>query len=59
MGWGDNSSDCPIIQINRCGRGDSPEAEKRIVGIRKGEKLYEVMVTQEESFNTVKRDNTT
>jgi len=34
----------------------APETEHRIVGIRKGEKLHEVMVTSEESFDTVKRD---
>jgi UDP-N-acetylglucosamine 4,6-dehydratase (inverting) len=34
----------------------APDIEHRIVGIRKGEKLHEVMVTEEESFDTVKRD---
>ncbi len=24
-GWGDNSSDCPIIQINRCAEAIAPE----------------------------------
>jgi UDP-N-acetylglucosamine 4,6-dehydratase (inverting) len=35
----------------------APTIEHRIVGIRKGEKLHEVMVTEEESYDTVRRDN--
>lgn len=32
------------------------DVEHRIVGIRKGEKLHEMLLTTEESFDTVKRD---
>ena len=35
----------------------APEAEKRIVGIRPGEKLHETMYTELDSGNTVHRDH--
>jgi len=58
-GWGGETivPIAPSYRLTDVAEAIAPEAEKRIVGIRKGEKLYEVMVTQEESFNTVKRDN--
>jgi len=35
----------------------APKSEKRIIGIREGEKLDEIMLSKEESLYSVKRDN--
>lgn len=47
----------PSYRLMDVAKAVAPSAEYRIVGIRKGEKLHEVMITEEESFDTVKRDN--
>jgi len=47
----------PSYRLLDVAKAIAPDIEHRIVGIRKGEKMYEIMVTQEESFDTVRRDN--
>jgi len=49
----------PSYRLTDVAEAIAPEAEKRIVGIRKGEKLYEVMVTQEESLTQLRETTTT
>jgi len=46
----------PSYKITDVAKAIAPDIEHRVVGIRKGEKLHEVMVTEYESYNTVKRD---
>ena len=46
----------PSYRLPDVAKAVAPEVEHRIVGIRKGEKLHEVMLTAEESFDAVKRD---
>jgi len=47
----------PSYRLSDVATAIAPTIEHRIVGIRKGEKLHEVMVTEEESYDTVRRDN--
>jgi len=46
----------PSYKITDVAKAIAPDIEHRVVGIRKGEKLHEVMITEYESYNTVKRD---
>jgi len=46
----------PSYKLIDVARAIAPQIEHRIVGKRKGEKLYEQMITKEESYDTVKRD---
>ena len=46
----------PSYRLLDIAKAIAPDIEHRIVGIRKGEKLHEVMITEEESYDTVKRD---
>ena len=46
----------PSYKITDVAKAIAPDIEHRVVGIRKGEKLHEVMVTEYESYNTVQRD---
>ncbi len=47
----------PSYKIIDVAKAIAPNIEHREVGIRKGEKLHEVMISEYESFATVKRDN--
>ena len=47
----------PSYRLTDVAKAIAPEIEHRIVGIRKGEKLHEVMLTEEESYDAVRRDN--
>jgi len=47
----------PSYKISDVASAVAPDIEYREVGIRKGEKMHETMVTEFESFDTVKRDN--
>jgi UDP-N-acetylglucosamine 4,6-dehydratase (inverting) len=47
----------PSYRITDVANAIAPEKENRIVGIRQGEKLDEIMTTNSESTQTVKRDN--
>jgi UDP-N-acetylglucosamine 4,6-dehydratase (inverting) len=47
----------PSYRLKDVAEAVAPEAEHRIVGIRKGEKLHEVLLTAEESFDAVRRDD--
>jgi len=46
----------PSYRITDVAAAIAPEAEHRIVGMRQGEKLDEIMTTKSESAQTVKRD---
>lgn len=46
----------PSYRLLDVAKAVAPDIEHRIVGIRKGEKLHEVMLTAGESFDAVKRD---
>lgn len=46
----------PSYRLTDVAKAVAPDTEHRFVGIRKGEKLHEVMLTKEESYDAVKRD---
>jgi len=46
----------PSYKIVDIAKAIVPDGEYKIVGLREGEKLYETMVTEEESFRTIKND---
>ena len=46
----------PSYKITDIAKAIDPDLEHKEVGIRQGEKLHEVMVSEYESFTTVKRD---
>lgn len=47
----------PSMKVTDIARALAPEAEIKIVGIRPGEKLHEVMVPEDESRNTIEFDD--
>ena len=47
----------PSMRIIDVADALAPDAEKRVVGIRPGEKLHEVMVTEDDARNTVELDD--
>ena len=47
----------PSYRLTDVAKAVATDEEHRIVGIRKGEKLHEVMLTEEESFDAVRRDD--
>lgn len=47
----------PSYRLPDIAKAIAPNIEHREVGTRKGEKLHEVMLTDEESYDAVKRDN--
>lgn len=47
----------PSYRLTDVAKAIAPKIEHRIVGIRKGEKLHEVMLSEHESFDAVKRDD--
>ncbi len=47
----------PSYKISDVAKAVAPEVEHRVIGIRKGEKLHEVMLTVQESYDAVQRDN--
>ena len=47
----------PSMRITDVAEAIAPDAEKRIVGIRPGEKLHEVMVTEDESRHAQETDD--
>jgi len=47
----------PSYHIEDVANAIAPTLEKKIVGIRKGEKLHEIMLSKHESFDAVRRDN--
>ncbi|MFK5976791.1 MAG: UDP-N-acetylglucosamine 4,6-dehydratase (inverting) [Sulfurovum sp.] len=47
----------PSYHILDMAKAIAPKSEKRIIGIREGEKLDEIMLSKEESLYSVKRDN--
>jgi len=57
-GWGGEIviPKAPSYRILDVAKAVAPETKTDVVGIRKGEKLHEVMVTTEESFDAVRRD---
>ena len=58
-GWGGEII-VPIASSYRIGdvaKAVAPQVEQRIIGIRKGEKLHEVMLSEHESYDAVRRDN--
>jgi len=46
----------PSYRIMDVAKAIAPDIDHTIVGIRKGEKLHEIMLTEEESFDAVRRD---
>ena len=46
----------PSVTIMDIARAVAPECETRVVGIRPGEKLHEVMVPEDDAHNTVEHD---
>ena len=47
----------PSYKILDLAEAIAPEAEKKIVGIRPGEKLHEEMITKTDSYNTLEFPN--
>ena len=47
----------PSYHIEDVAEAIAPTVKKQIVGIRKGEKLHETMLSKEESYDAVKRDD--
>ncbi len=47
----------PSMTVSAIAEGIAPEAEKRIIGIRPGEKLHEVMLTEDESRHARELDD--
>ncbi|HIP20999.1 MAG TPA: UDP-N-acetylglucosamine 4,6-dehydratase (inverting) [Sulfurimonas sp.] len=47
----------PSYKVTDIAKAIAPDIKHKIVGIRKGEKLHEVLLTSEESFDTVRREN--
>jgi len=46
----------PSYRLTDIAKAIAPDVEHRIVGIRKGEKLHEVMLTEHESYDAVRRE---
>jgi len=46
----------PTMKILDLANVIAPEAEKRVIGIRPGEKIHEVLLTEEESDHTLEFD---
>lgn len=57
-GWGGEIivPTAPSYRIMDVANAVAPSCEHKVVGIRKGEKLHELMFSSSESFETVKRD---
>jgi UDP-N-acetylglucosamine 4,6-dehydratase/5-epimerase len=47
----------PSFKVTELARAMSPKGTMKEVGIREGEKLHEVMITESDSFNTYKYDD--
>ncbi len=47
----------PSMKITDLAKAIGPECEIDIIGIRPGEKLHEVMITEDDARRTVERDN--
>jgi UDP-N-acetylglucosamine 4,6-dehydratase len=47
----------PSMKVIDLARAIAPEAEVSIVGIRPGEKVHEVLISEDEARNTVERGN--
>ena len=47
----------PSYRITDVAKAIAPDTKQRIIGIRQGEKFDEIMITQSESTQTVKRDD--
>ncbi|HWV86429.1 MAG TPA: UDP-N-acetylglucosamine 4,6-dehydratase (inverting) [Capillimicrobium sp.] len=47
----------PSMRVTDIAEAIAPEAERRIIGIRPGEKLHEVLLTEDESRHTVRMDD--
>jgi UDP-N-acetylglucosamine 4,6-dehydratase len=47
----------PSVHIPDLARAIAPDLEQRVVGIRPGEKLHEIMITRDDARNTVELDD--
>ncbi|WP_296662695.1 UDP-N-acetylglucosamine 4,6-dehydratase (inverting) [Paraburkholderia sp.] len=47
----------PSVRITDLARAMAPEFSQRIIGIRPGEKLHEMMITRDDSLNTIAFDD--
>ncbi|TAM06624.1 MAG: UDP-N-acetylglucosamine 4,6-dehydratase (inverting) [Paraburkholderia sp.] len=47
----------PSVRITDLARAMAPEFSQRIIGIRPGEKLHEMMITRDDSLNTIEFDD--
>ena len=47
----------PSMRVTDIAKALAPEAERRIIGIRPGEKLHEVLLTEDESRHSLETDN--